>query len=486
MGESSDYNIYVYGGDVYVNCDGDGLDSNGGLYLYGGTLSVLSMKGGGDNSPLDADGEVIIDGATIFAAGSAGMERMRQGSGNGSQAVYTSNNQLQAGTVVNIMQGNTLLFSEKLVKNVNYCIFSSPSLTSSASISTSSQITPCSSNAWEHSWDNGVIVTEASETKEGLMVYTCSACGAKEYKTIPKTAAEDTGSITEPVNDPEPEAPSQTDTALVITPDAAEIATGKTLQLTAFSDPSGANVSGLIWSSSDESVAAVDNNGTVTALTYGTAVITAESADGSLKASAVIQTRYYDVAGSPSSSASDYQYYYNAVYWAADSGITKGYGNIYFAPESECTRREMLIFLWRMAGKPVSEDYANPNEVFSDMSNYAPYTDTYRAVSWGISEGIVKGYTDGTFRPDMQVTRKDTLIMLYRMAGKPDVSGQIEYTDVISENYSESSDTYKAILWADQNNITNGYSDGTFRPLDSCLREHIITFLYRYAMMIYK
>ena len=63
------YNIYIYGGDLYVNCNGDGIDSNGGLYLYGGTQAVFSMKSGGDNSPIDADGTISIQGATVFTAG---------------------------------------------------------------------------------------------------------------------------------------------------------------------------------------------------------------------------------------------------------------------------------------------------------------------------------------------------------------------------------------------------------------------------------
>ena len=94
----------------------------------------------------------------------------------------------------------------------------------------------------------------------------------------------------------------------------------------------------------------------------------------------------------------------------------------------------------------------------------------------GIAEGITKGYSDGTFKPDNQMLRKDVLIMLYRAFGCPDVTGEISFCDC---DYPATSDTYKAILWASQNGITKGYGDGTFRPNDECTREQILTFLYR-------
>ena len=69
---ASDYAIYVYGGDVYVKAGGDGIDSNGPEYLYGGNVVVwgaASDSNARDNSPLDADGSIVLKGATVFAAG---------------------------------------------------------------------------------------------------------------------------------------------------------------------------------------------------------------------------------------------------------------------------------------------------------------------------------------------------------------------------------------------------------------------------------
>jgi hypothetical protein len=247
------------------------------------------------------------------------------------------------------------------------------------------------------------------------------------------------------------------------------MATQETLQLKAAVLPAEADQS-VTWTSSDENIARVDSAGKVTALRYGTVTITAASkADHSLTASCTIQTRFYDVNDTG-------KYYYKPVYWAADSGITTGYDRVYFGPQQNCTRRELSIFLWRLAGKPE----ASGTLPFSDTGKYTETTDTYKAILWCYTNGIVKGYSDGTFRPDNAIVRKDTMIMLYRLAGKPSVSGTLKFPDARALGYGPETDTYKSIVWGTQNGITNGYADGSFKPNTNCLREHIVTFVYRY------
>jgi alpha-amylase len=254
-------------------------------------------------------------------------------------------------------------------------------------------------------------------------------------------------------------------TELTVEPAEAEMPTNSTLQLTASKD--------AVWTSSDDSIATVDENGLVTALRDGKVTITAE-ADGET-AESEIQTRFYDVNDRN-------QYYYNPVYWAADNGITTGYDKVYFGPQQNCTRRELSIFLWRLAGKP-SASGALP---FSDLGKYTRSTDTYKAILWCYNNGIVKGYGDGTFKPDAPIVRKDTMIMLYRLAGKPGVSGTLQFPDARALGYGPDTDTYRSIVWGTQLGITKGYSDGTFKPLANCLREHIVTFVYRYAQQYSK
>jgi hypothetical protein len=223
----------------------------------------------------------------------------------------------------------------------------------------------------------------------------------------------------------------------------------------------------VTWSSSDETIAAVDQNGLVTALRYGKATITAVASNGE-SVSCEVQTRYYDVND-------DSKYYYNPVYWAADNVITKGYDNVYFGPQNNCTREAVVTFLWRLAGKPEPQTTKNP---FSDVSADKYY---YKAVLWAAENGITKGYDDGTFRPDDTCLREHVVTFLYRYAGSPSVRPTVNpFNDVKLSDYY-----YRAAVWANENGIANGYSEGEhaggFGPKLDCLREHVVTFLYRFA-----
>lgn len=193
---TGNYNIYIYGGDLYVNCNGDGLDSNGGLYLYGGTQAVFSMKSGGDNSAIDADGTVSIQGATVFTAGTAGMDGSAKSSWFGTNQKYSSSTtSYTAGKIINTKAGSngSVIFSYTLPKNVNYIMASYPTVVSSStpSFSTATSVTACKGGSWSHSWNSGTVTTAATSTSTGVMTYTCSKCGATEQQTIPMTVSVD-------------------------------------------------------------------------------------------------------------------------------------------------------------------------------------------------------------------------------------------------------------------------------------------------------
>ena len=186
---TGDYNIYIYGGDLYVNCSGDGLDSNGGLYLYGGTQAVFSMQSGGDNSALDTDGTVTVDGATIFTAGTTGMDGSAQSSWFSSNQKYaTSSTSYSSGKIINTKAGSSgsVVFSYSLPKNVNYIMASWPSTVSSnaPSFTTATSVTACKGGSQSHSWNSGTV-------SNGVMTYTCTKCGETETQTIPATVTVD-------------------------------------------------------------------------------------------------------------------------------------------------------------------------------------------------------------------------------------------------------------------------------------------------------
>lgn len=100
-------------------------------------------------------------------------------------------------------------------------------------------------------------------------------------------------------------------------------------------------------------------------------------------------------------------YYYNAVMWASEQGIVKGYNETTFAPNETVTRAQFVTFLWRMKGKP--EPHGRPNP-FADV-RMSPY---YKAILWGSERGIVQGYENGYFRPNNPCTRGHVALFMYR------------------------------------------------------------------------
>ena len=219
------------------------------------------------------------------------------------------------------------------------------------------------------------------------------------------------------------------------------------------------------WSTSDANVARVDDRGQVEGIKYGKCTISAST--GGQIYSCEVQTLFWDVAD-PS------VYYFKHVYWAAENGITKGYDLEYFDPQGKCTREQMMTFLWRLAGQP------NPTTTTSKFSDVKKGSYYYKAVLWGVEKGITNGYSSGPLAGKFGVgeacTREQAMTFLWRMAGKPDPTGTTnKFKDVKKSDYF-----YKAVLWASENKIANGYADGTYGVGKACLREHMVTFLSKY------
>ncbi len=162
--------------------------------------------------------------------------------------------------------------------------------------------------------------------------------------------------------------------------------------------------------------------------------------------------------------------WYSAVMWAYNNGIVKGTSATTFSPGSDCTRGQFVLMLYRMAGKPDVSGVANP---FKDIKKSDAY---YKAVLWAYSQGIIKGTSATRFSPSGSVTRGQLVLMLYRMAGKPSTAGAVNpFNDVYAaDSY------YKAVLWAAKVGVTRGTSSTTFSPQANCTRGQLALFLYRY------
>ena len=159
-------------------------------------------------------------------------------------------------------------------------------------------------------------------------------------------------------------------------------------------------------------------------------------------------------------------YFYEAVKWAVDKGITNGLSDTMFGPYESCTRAQIVTFLWRAAGSPEPKTARS----FTDVPANAYYA---KAVAWAVENGITNGMTATMFAPDATCTRGQSVTFLYR-ALKGTASGSANFTDVKSDAFYAD-----AINWAVANNVTNGTSNTTFSPNADCTRAEIVTFLYR-------
>ena len=173
-----------------------------------------------------------------------------------------------------------------------------------------------------------------------------------------------------------------------------------------------------------------------------------------------------EIETSPFSDVSTSAYYYEAVKWAQEKGITGGIGNGLFGPNQPCTRAQIVTFLWRAAGSPEPKSMSS----FSDVSADSYYA---KAVAWAVENGITTGTGDGKFSPDATCTRAQSVTFLFRAIGKL-VDSKAEFSDVLTDSYYAN-----AVAWAMENGVTNGIGDGLFGPNNSCTRAQIVTFLFR-------
>ncbi|MCR4670140.1 MAG: S-layer homology domain-containing protein [Saccharofermentans sp.] len=285
-----------------------------------------------------------------------------------------------------------------------------------------------------HNWGEWEVTTKARIGKKGVETRTCSDCGRSETRDIPALAS------------------------LKLDKFKATVVCGKTLTLKATLEGSSDTVK---WSSSDTKVATVDSKGKITAKMAGKVTITASAAGAN--AECTVTVLYKDVTNSS-------DFWYAPTNYLTAKGVVKGYANqTEFRPANECTRAQMVTFLYRLQGEPKTK--SNKCQ-FPDVESSDYF---YKPVIWATENGITTG-TNGMFNPKKVCTRAQTVTFLWRMAGKPNPGKNAKkFDDVKTTDYF-----YKATLWASEKKILAGYEDGTFKPDGKCLRRQMVTFLYKY------
>ena len=160
-------------------------------------------------------------------------------------------------------------------------------------------------------------------------------------------------------------------------------------------------------------------------------------------------------------------YYVDAVEWMLKREVTQGTTETTFSPNLNCTRAQIVTFLWRAAGSPEPKGTVS----FADVSAGSYYA---KAVAWAIENGITGGTGNGLFSPDAACTRAQSAAFLYRAAGSPAVNGSAGFSDVAADAYYA-----QAVAWAKEHGITDGIGGGLFGSANDCTRAQIAAFLWR-------
>lgn len=154
---------------------------------------------------------------------------------------------------------------------------------------------------------------------------------------------------------------------------------------------------------------------------------------------------------------------------AAELGLLAGTGHNCYSPKMTLTRDQAVTAAWSLAGKPGSSHTAE----FYDVFNSAWY---YNALSWGVDNGVVFGLPDGGFGPKQEVTRQDLIVMLYRMAGEPEASGDVSG---FADSGRVKSYAKNAVSWALENSLLYGDQNNNLNPRASLTRAELAAFVVR-------
>ena len=285
-------------------------------------------------------------------------------------------------------------------------------------------------------------------------------------------------------------------TGVSLTPASLSLFTGDTATLTATVQPSNATNQNVTWSSDKPDVATVDAAGKVTAVGAGTATITVTTADGSKQATcSVTVTRPYIPPANPNYTITVEATQGGTV--TADPTAAKAGTTVTLTPVPDRGYQVGTVAVTDRFGEPVAvTEQADGTYTFTMPSGQVkvevtfvesqpeplPFTDVkegdwfHDAVRYVYDNGLMDGVGDGQFAPNATTNRAMVVTILYRLAGEPDVSGDVSFTDVEPGLWYTD-----AVLWAAQKGIVNGISETEFAPSGDLTREQLATVLYRYA-----
>ena len=274
--------------------------------------------------------------------------------------------------------------------------------------------------------------------------------------------------------------------------DSTSLTVGDTETLTATVKPEDATNKAVTWTSSNSTVATVDQNGVVTAVAPGTATITVTTQDGNHTDTCTVTVRPDVPPANP-----NYRITVEATQGGtvtADPTAAKAGTTVTLTPVPDRGYQVGSVAVTDRFGDPVAVTenadgtytVTMPNGQVTVTVTFAeaplPFPDVtegdwfYDAVRYAYENGLMDGVGDNLFAPNSQTTRAQLVTILYRLEGEPEVSGTSGFTDVEAGTWYAD-----AVAWAAENGIVNGVNDTEFAPGDDLTRQQLVTILYRYA-----
>jgi len=174
-------------------------------------------------------------------------------------------------------------------------------------------------------------------------------------------------------------------------------------------------------------------------------------------------------------------WYFPAVEFVYKNELFSGTGATTFSPGNSMTRGMFVTVLYRLEGQPA----VGAGETFSDVTNSAVYY--YDAVIWANKNAIVKGYTDGTFKPDRSVTREEMAVFMHRYASYKgrDMSASDSTFDSFPDKGGVSAFAVDAMRWTVSREVIKG-SNGRLNPQNTATRAEVAQIVFNYCEIVGK
>ena len=275
-----------------------------------------------------------------------------------------------------------------------------------------------------------------------------------------------------------------------------ELTEGETAQLTATVQPGNASNQTVTWSTSDASVATVEN-GVVRATGRGTATITVTTVDGSFTADCTVTVSRYSTGGGPTTYAVTAPDVENGTVRVSPSRASRGTTVTITVTPDEGYELESLTVLDSRDNEITLTDKGDGKYTFTMPSGRVtveasfaeiapeplPFGDVddgdwfADAVRFVYENGMMNGVSETSFAPHAATSRSMIVTILYRLEGEPVVDYAMDFTDVAGDAYYA-----EAVRWAASEGIVGGYGGGLFGSDDAVTREQLAVILYRYAV----